>query len=62
MKKLLFKMSQNSQENTCARVSFQIKFQASFYIFIKKETLAQMISCEFLKILIAIFLVTPSAF
>ena len=33
VKKMLFKISQNSQENTCARVSFLIKF-------IKKDTLA----------------------
>ena len=34
---------QNSQENTCTRVSFLIKF-------IKKETLAQVLSCEFCEI------------
>ena len=33
-------ISQNSQENTCARVSFLINF-------LKKETLAQVFSCEF---------------
>ena len=33
-------MSQNSQENTCARVSFLIKLQ-------EKEILAQVFSCEF---------------
>ena len=38
--------SQNSQENTCARVSILIKLQASCN-FIKKETLAQVFSCEF---------------
>ena len=37
-------MLQNSQENTCARVSFLIKLQA------KKETLAQVFSCEFCNI------------
>ena len=40
--------SQNSQENTCARVSFLKKLQA--YNFIKKETLAQVFSCEFFEI------------
>ena len=39
--------SQNSHENTCVRASFLIKLQANF---IKKETLAQMFSCEFCEI------------
>ena len=38
--KVFLEMSQNSQKNTCARASFWKKF-------IKKETLAQMFSCEF---------------
>ena len=38
---------QNSQENTCPRVSFLIKFQASGF---KKETLTQVFSCEFCEI------------
>ena len=38
LKKVLLEISQNSQENTCARV------------FIKKETLAQVLSCEFCEI------------
>ena len=42
---VFLKISQNSQENTCARVSFSIKF-----FFIKKETLAQVFSCEFCEI------------
>ena len=42
-KKVFLEISQNSQENTCARVSFLIKF-------IKKETLAQVFSCEFCEI------------
>ena len=29
LKKVLLKISQNSQENTCARLSFLIKLQAS---------------------------------
>ena len=36
-------MSQNSQENTCARVSFLIKVQAWGL----KKTLAEVFSCEF---------------
>ena len=51
-KKVFLEISQNSQENTCARVSFLVKLQASslqFY-FIKKETLTQVISCEFCEI------------
>ena len=43
------KISQNSQERTCAHVpeSLLIKLQASIYNFIKNETLAQVFSCEF---------------
>ena len=37
-------------ENTCARVSFLIKLQASPCIFIKKDTLVQVFSCKFCKI------------
>ena len=50
MKKAFLKISQNSQGKTCARVSFLIKLQASAYNFIKKETLAQVFSCEFREI------------
>ena len=45
VKKLFLEISQNSQENTCARASFLIKFS-----FIKKETLVQVFSCEFCEI------------
>ena len=41
---VFLKTSQNSQENTCARVSFLIKLQATL---LKKETPAQVFSCEF---------------
>ena len=41
-KKVFLKVWQNSQENTCARISFLIKLQACN--FIKKETLAHMFS------------------
>ena len=43
----MLKNSKNSHENTCARVSFLIKLEVSACNFIKKETLAQMLSCEF---------------
>ena len=42
VKKLLLEISQNSQENTWARVSILIKLQ--------KENLAQVLSCEFCEI------------
>ena len=50
--KVFLEISQNSQENTCARVIFLIKSQteAGAYNFINKETLAQVFSCEFCKI------------
>ena len=47
VKKVFFEISQNSQGNTCARVSFLVKLQASACNFIKKETRAQAFSCEF---------------
>ena len=48
-KKLFLKVSQNSQENTCARSSFLIKLQTESCNFIKKETLAHVLSYEFCK-------------
>ena len=51
IKKVAFPViSKNSQENSCARVTFLIKLKASACNFIKKETLAQVLSCEFCKI------------
>ena len=47
---LYLEIFQNSQENTCARVSFLIKLQAWARNFIKKETLVQALSCEFCEI------------
>ena len=44
-KKVLSEISQNSQKNTCARVS-----EPEAWNFIKKETLAQLFSCEFCEI------------
>ena len=45
---MFFEISQNSQENACARVSSLIKLQAACNI-IKKETLPQVFSSEFSK-------------
>ena len=50
VKKVFSEISQNLMENTCARVFFLIKLQASHLhacSFIKKETLAQVFSREF---------------
>ena len=46
VKKVFLEISQNSQENNCARISF---FPQVFN-FIKKRTLAQVFSCEFYEI------------
>ena len=50
VKKVFLEISQNSQENTCVRVSFLIKLQTQACNFIKKETLLQVFSCEFCEI------------
>ena len=42
---MFLEISQNLQENTCARVPFLVKFN-----FIKKETLVQVFSSEFCEI------------
>ena len=55
VKKLFLKISQNSQENTSARVSFLIKLQVSDCNFIKKETLTRAFFCEFCEILWTLF-------
>ena len=47
VKKMFLKISKNSQESTCVRVSFLIKLGS----FIKRETVAQVFFCEFLKFL-----------
>ena len=57
VKKVFLKISQNLQENTCARVSFLIKLQVCN--FIKKETLIKVFSCEFCEILRTHFYRTP---
>ena len=41
VKKVFVEISQNSQENTCARDSSLIKLQAEAWDFINRETLAQ---------------------
>ena len=46
---VLLKISKNSQENTCARVSSRLD------TFIKKETLAKVFSCDFCEIFKNIF-------
>ena len=49
VKTVFLEILQNSQENTCARVSFLIKVQASDLELYPKETLAQAFSCDFLR-------------
>ena len=59
-KVVVLKISENSRENTCVRVSFLIKFQASGLAacnFIEKDTLAQVFSWEFCEIFKKIFFV-----
>ena len=59
VKKVFLEILQNSQENTCARVSFLIKLQASgrpqAYNFIENKTMTQVFSWEFCKICKNIF-------
>ena len=52
LKKVFLEISQNSQENTCARVSFLMKF-------FKKETLAQVFYSEFSEISKSAFFTEP---
>ena len=46
---MFLEISQNSQENPCARVSFLIKLQALSLQPYYKEALKQVFSCEFCK-------------
>ena len=48
--KVFLNILQNSQENSCARVSLLIKLQAKAWNCIKKGTLAEVFSDEFLEI------------
>ena len=50
VKQVFLEISQNLQENTCARVSFLLKLLAWACNFIKKDTPAQVFSCEFCEI------------
>ena len=50
VKKIFLKISRNSQENACARVSFLVKLQAETCNFIKREALALVFYCEFCEI------------
>ena len=56
---MFLKIPQNSQQNTCVRDSFLKTLQASACNFIKKETLAQVFSCEFREIFKNIFFTEP---
>ena len=47
---VLWEISPNSQENICAGISFFVKLN-SVDLQLKSEALAQVFSCEFLKIL-----------
>ena len=49
VKKVVLENWQNWQENTCARVSFLQSCRPKACNFIKKETLAQVFSCEFFR-------------
>ena len=57
--KVFLIISQNLQENTCARVSFLIKLQASGCNFIRKQNLAQVFFCEICEIFNNTFLKEP---
>ena len=50
VKKVFLEISQNLQENTCARVPFLIKCRPQACSFIKNEILPQVFSCEFCEI------------
>ena len=50
VKKVFLEISQNSQENACARISFFKKLQSEACNFIKKETLTQSFSSKFCEI------------
>ena len=58
---MFLQIPQNPQWNTCARDSFLIKLYAKAWKFIKKESLAQVLSCEFREISKnSFFYITPS--
>ena len=59
VKKVFLEISQNSQENTCARVSFSIKFQAAPATLLKKRVWYRCFPVNFAKFLINFFYRTP---
>ena len=50
IKKVFLEISQNSNENTCDRVTFSIKLQPSGLQLYRRRALAHVFSCEFCKI------------
>ena len=50
VKKAFLEISQNSQENTCARVSFLKKVSVRPAVLLKRATLAQVFFCDFCEI------------
>ena len=56
VKKVFLKISQNSQGNTCVRVSLLIKLQTSGNV-IKRETLAHVIPYELCEIFMNTFFI-----
>ena len=59
MKKVFLEILQNSQENTCARVSFSIKLQAAPVTLLKKRLWYRCFPVNFAKFLIKFFYRTP---
>ena len=59
VKKVFLKISQNSQKNTCARVSFLIMLQHSDCNFIKKRLWHRFVPMNFVSFLRKIFCKTP---
>ena len=55
VKEVILEISQNSQKNTCARVSFLTKLQGSGLNFIKKEDLAHVFFYKFCNNFISTF-------
>ena len=57
---MFFKISENTRENTTVGVFFIIKLHPRPVVFIKKQTLVQVFSCEFQEIFKNIFLLNIS--
>ena len=57
---MFFKISENTRENTTVGVFFTIKLHPRPLVFIKKQTLVQVFSCEFQEIFKNIFLLNIS--